>query len=101
MLRTLGLIKIVNHKINQNLIGFNDLSINHSNYNNHIHTYSKSKSKPIPIPSSTIDNINLYKLNPFESCCFNKFLSNDDDVDKKVRKIVQEELKKNVTNKRH
>ena len=96
MIKTFGLRKILNHKIN--LIGFN--------YNNQTYRYEHTHSKSIFV--STIDNKNLHKLNSHEHSCFSKILS-DDEFNKKVRNIVQEELKKinintnnnNITNNKN
>jgi hypothetical protein len=102
MIRNLSLSKLLNHKINHNLIGYtnftglNNLSINQfincPNNNYQTYRYDHIHSKTI-----LTTNTNQNKLSTHELGCSNKILSNE-QFDLKIRNIVQEELKKNNSN---
>jgi hypothetical protein len=99
MIRNLGLKKIANYKLNPNLINFDnivDKKFNH-NYQNYRyeHTHSRTifPNQDSDTDSNKYNDKKLLKLNLHEQLCSNKILSNN-EFDKKVRSIVQEELQK-------
>lgn len=114
MIRNLKYTKLLNHKINPNLIGFSNFTtfnnfsasqfgnypnINYPNiklekpkYNYQTYRYNQTNSKTI-----FTTNNNQNKLISNEQECSSK-ISSDVEFDLRIRNIVQEELKKNNTN---
>ena len=97
MIRNLRQRKIVNYILNPNLINFDNIVDKKFNHNYQTNRYDHTHSKTIfPNQDSDTNKYNdnkLLKLNLHEQLYSNKILSNN-EFDKKVRSIVQEELKK-------